>query len=176
MLNTQTLKAKAEPYGLPIASVDEIEIDAKSINRLRKENHSLQFIWVIKSCGSVLFPIGKGINPHFVTFAFDSAHQCFHIKGTEVNPIDDAQAADLASQFPFPVQSILTQESLITKVTTLLEQASIHSHVLADCPLSSDAPWTQWQRWFEDTNHPVMAAFMEHCIGHSKWLREYWNR
>lgn len=176
MLTTQTLKATAKAYGLPRVSIDEIEIDAKSIARQRKENRFQQFIWVIKPCGSVLFPIGKGINPHYVTFTFDVEHQCFHINETEITPINDEKAADLAKQFPFPVQSILTLESLVTKVTNLLEQASIHSHVLADCPLSSDAPWTQWQRWFEETNHPVMAAFMKCCIGHSKWLREYWNR
>lgn len=176
MVNFQILKASAKPYGLPIVSVEDIEFDAKSINRQRKENKSLQFIWVIKSCGSVLFPIGKGINPHFVTFAFESTHQCFHINGANIEPIDDVKATDLASQFPFPVQSILTPESLNTRVTNLLEQASVHSHVLADCPLSSDSPWTQWQRWFEDTNHPVMAAFMKCCIGHSKWLSEFWDR
>ncbi|MEZ8951014.1 hypothetical protein AB6E77_14130 [Vibrio sp. 10N.247.311.18] len=66
MITSDMLLTAAKPFGLPIVAIDDIEADARSLNRTRRDNPTTQFLWVVKPCGSVLFPIGKGVNPHFV--------------------------------------------------------------------------------------------------------------
>ncbi len=172
MITSDMLLTAAKPFGLPIVAIDDIEADARSLKRTRRDNPTTQFLWVVKPCGSVLFPIGKGVNPHFVTFCFEASHQAFLIKNDDIFPIETEEAEQLSCKLPFDVTGIRYQETLVRKVTQLLSHACVHSSALAECSLDENSSWKSWQRWFEDLNHPVMAAFMSLCIQRSIELTE----
>lgn len=175
MITSKTLTSAAAPFGLPLVGLEDIQADVRMLHRIRRDKPACQFLWIVKSCGSVLFPIGQGVNPHFATFCFDSQHQAFLIKGEGVFAIETEEAQQLAYQYPFDIEQIFTQDMLIAKVSKLLSRAQVHSSAVADCELTVDSSWGAWKRWFEASNHPVMAAFMDICIKRSVRLAEIWQ-
>lgn len=173
MITVETLVNASAPFGLPVVGLDDFNLDTQVLNR--QENSQKNYLWIVKSCGSVLLPVGQGVNPNYANMCFEQAHQAFCIVRGEVTPIETSEAKKLAYQMPFEVERCLTLDLLIDKVTVLLSRATVNSHVLATCELTEDSSWGAWKRWFESIDHPVMVEFMGRAIKHAQALGEAWK-
>src|SRR5699024_10437127 len=60
----------AQSNGLPELYPDDLKADYRALESFQGHN----FVWLLRSCGTVLLPIGIGVNPVFIDYWLESKH------------------------------------------------------------------------------------------------------
>ncbi|HIF9538173.1 TPA: hypothetical protein ACX6S7_002426 [Photobacterium damselae] len=141
--------------------------DLESDYRTIRLSPNKTYIWLLRKCGSVLFPCRSGISPIFIEhFLMDKPTKVYLLNCSE-NKIDVLNNKELMKYLyepPFDVAYCYSANDLIKKVKKLLEDPNISRKAFHEPKLSTDfLNWGEWQQWFKNDN-AVMYEFMEKAI------------
>lgn len=130
-----------------------------------------RFIWLLRTSGSTLVPLGMGADPAHIThwlfsnhgqrilaFLVDSGH-------CTVEKLSFEQAEKLIHQPPLIISAFVSHEDTINKVSQVL-QNGISQGIwgVFGTPNIGVCEWEKWQSYFKSSGNTLMHSFMKKAI------------
>lgn len=157
----EIIQSKSLELGLPLVYKDDLLVDYK----IAKKYGNCDYIFMLRDCGSLLFPLGKGINPtYIINYVKDDMSALFFlIDDNGISQVKREKVSNIVERLP---EIPYTSKDIINKVKHLLEDENIlntwfHS---ARIPSTEPAYWQQWAEWFRCQPNHVMHNFMKQVI------------
>lgn len=175
MLNFKSIKEAmiklVETHNMPIAYKDDLNIDYSLLERAAIEQGSAEYIWILRPHGTCLIPLYRGANPVHIS-AWESVDNLFfHIAGNHVNRVNYDIAYTLISEFPFAPNKNSSMSDLMGEMDKVLNDPIVQSSAFEVVHLNSTfSSWTEWARWFSQTDNQMMFEFMTKAIAQVKKL------
>lgn len=155
--------------GLPEHYRGDLDSDLKSL----PDSDTGKWIWLLRTCGTVLVPLNAGVHPTYVNYWLNENHDqkvvCFVIdsKSGLVTQTTFSKAWALIEQAPKSLSASMSSEDLSNAVRSVLEYGCEHRlWGIFESPSSIDAfgSWQEWLAYFRSSDHGVMADFMAKAI------------
>lgn len=175
MLKLESLRASmiklAEQHGLPQTGHDDIIDDMKELERYE----GLHLVWLLRSGGSTLVPVGVGVNPIHVTHWLWGSHGervvafLIYSNSGVIEKIDAEEAERLVMQMPCPLSSLQKPDRLVHQVNSTLNQGmkmGIWGSFETSDLQGEQGDWGAWQHFFSATGNRLMTSF----IGRAIWF------
>ena len=167
---TSAMASVAESTKLPEFYKGDLDVDYKELPRYL--SRGLSVIWLLRSHGTVMVPVGVGADPVYITHWLWSNHGqqvvAFHITKDGVEKIDFDTAERLISREPEQLSALLSGMEVRETVASVLDRGvelriwGIFNNIKAD----QFQNLAEWQIYFANSNHRMMANF----IGKAKRL------
>lgn len=167
---TEALASAAKSHKLPEFYKDDLDVDFNELPRYLERG--LSVIWLLRSCGTVMVPVGVGADPVFITHWLWSNHGqdvvAFHVTKDGVEKIDYETAEQLISREPAQLSTLLSAKEVREAVDSVLDRGielkiwGIFDNVKAGQFQNLD----EWQMYFANSSQRMMANF----IGKAKRL------
>ncbi|HFI9381197.1 TPA: hypothetical protein ACGSTL_001352 [Vibrio parahaemolyticus] len=161
----EMMKAQVEQVGLPRFYKEDVDVDFKILKKYK----NVQYVWMLRDCGSLLFPLRKGASPFHLEFYIrnDSTCRFFIVDGLSCNSFKEIKAAEvtkLINQEPFDFGLLTSSDDLIAKVGNLLTDVNVTASVFEN-PEYGKEPlyWQSWLTWFTGKND-MMEKVMRRAI------------
>lgn len=168
----ESMKKHCEITGLPLFYKHDLEKDFEIIEKYG----DVQYVWMLRECGSLLFPLRTGANPLHIRFYVenDPTARFFFVSGfeeTEFEQIHKYKAFDLVGEPPINFSAIATASDLIARIKLILTDEDIVCSVFKDEVGFSVEPynWNTWMNHFKGKNQ-VLENVMCSAISKLKAL------
>jgi len=159
----------SQSLGLPEHYPEDLNKDLESLSNSKGG----KWLWLLRTCGTVLVPLQVGVHPTYVNYWLHSNHGqkvvCFVVdldKGL-VTQTTFEEAERLIEQPPKTINSSMSQEHLANTVHSVLEEGCERQlWGIFESPASVEAfgSWQKWQSYFHSTENKVMADFMAKAV------------
>ena len=157
----------AKSLHLPELFQSDLE-DDKRILELYKGS---RFIWLLRTSGSTLVPLGFGADPYHITHWFHSPHGqkivafLVNTKELTIEKITFDQAEKFIHAHPVEISSMMSSEALFLNVEKVLTDGIAHGvWGVFEKPDIDTKNWAKWRRYFSDAGNTPMQLFMEKAI------------
>lgn len=164
----EAMALTADMTKLPEHFRDDLNVDYEKIPLYLERG--LSVIWLLRTCGSVMVPVGVGADPVYITHWFRSKHGQdivpFHVTKDGVKKIDFDTAEKLISREPTQLSALLSAKDVVDTVDSVLETGvDLGLWGIFD-KLKSDqfSNLYEWKTYFSNVNHPMMANFIGKAI------------
>lgn len=161
----EMMKAQVEQVGLPRFYKEDVDVDFKILEKYK----NVQYVWMLRECGSLLFPLRKGASPFHLEFYIrnDSTCRFFIVDGFSCNSFKEIKASEvskLINQEPIDFGLISSPDDLIAKVGKLLTDVNVTASVFENPAYGSEpVNWQTWLTWFTGKND-LMEKVMRRSI------------
>lgn len=166
----KAMAATAQANGLPEFYKNDLELDFDALEKFDGHN----FVWLLRTCGTVLVPIGIGVDPVFVTHWLESNHgqqiRHFYIDtnpraNTIVRGITGEEAMLLARHAPKVLFGDDPREH-VWEVNAVLDRGYRLGLWGTKTPGTAESigNWHDWQRHFESSGNRLMIDFMRKAL------------
>lgn len=159
------MKSVSDSLKLPEAYRGDLELDHQGLSLF----DGCDFVWLLRTNGTVLVPINLGIDPVYITYWLWGNH------GQDVVPflvsaetgmiekITFERAERLIMQAPCELSSMMSNQQLTKAVQTVLERGcelKIWGMFESPSSVSTIGGWSDWQSYFASSGNRMMAEFM----------------
>ena len=163
----QKMLCTAQVNQLPEIGSDKLEAE---LNILKMFGEG-RYIWLLRTSGSTLIPVGVGVNPSYVnhwlyenhgqrvlTFLVDSK------QGT-IEKITFAQTEKLAHTIPVDLSALQPAEEILSDVSSVLNVGIEHGvWGKFNSPGVAAEDWPYWLSYFQICKNEVMKQLIERAI------------
>ena len=163
----QQMLGIAKSHHLPKSYESDLDDDL----RILKAYEGCRFIWLLRTCGSTLVPLGMGADPVYVTHWLFSNHGqkilAFLVNSDHctVEKLSFDQAEKLIQQPPFELSTFMSHEDTIKRVSQVLQDGVAHGiWGVFGSPEIGIYDWEKWRNYFKSTGNMVMHSFMDKAI------------
>ena len=142
--------------GLPKYYKCDIEVDLHICEKYGNQD----YVFLLRECGSLLFPLKKGLNPLYISSYFkDETAKFFQINADGTyNKISIATVDTLINTKP-SIDGCYTIEQLIDRVQSFLTDPNVTAKGFDEAHIPTlPLYWSEWAKWFEQ--HAVMSSFL----------------
>ncbi|MCP4116145.1 MAG: hypothetical protein GY737_12210 [Desulfobacteraceae bacterium] len=159
----------SQSLGLPEHYPDDMTQDLQSLSDSKEGN----WLWLLRTSGTVLVPLQVGIHPTYVNYWLHSNHGqkvvCFVVDSRKgmVTQTTFSEAEKLIGQSPRSLHSTMSAEELVDAVHSVLAHGCERRlWGMFESPESIDAygTWQKWQAYFRSMENDVMAEFMAKAV------------
>jgi len=142
------------------------EVDLEQDKYLLEKYAGRSFIWSVREAGTVMTPIGVGVDPFYVQHYVDMA-TFYHIDHDhKINKVTPEEAVRLMSQQPAFLcegQCVEAQTKAVQTVLKYGDEKGIWSSSLRP---DVDGFWKDWLSFFKRDDNPVMIEFMQKAMSY----------
>lgn len=146
------MQATAVAQNLPKCFLDDLGVDLIDIERFRM----MDSVWLLRSSGTDLFPVGVGANPDIVLRWLDDSHNQT-VKAYRINPRPKAQSVVTPISF-FEAEWMATFPPFLPIKDVL--RRGITLGIWGDTPQNVDN-WQDWCQFFKAAGNHLMCDFIE---------------
>lgn len=164
----EAMALTADVTKLPVSYKEDLSVDYQRLPFYL--DRGLSVIWLLRSYGSVMVPVGVGADPTYITHWFRSNHGqdivAFHVTKDGVKKIDFDTAEKIIEREPAQLSSLLSAKQVRDKVGSVLETGvclglwGVFNKVKAD----QFSSLSEWKMYFSNSHHPMMANFIGKAI------------
>lgn len=170
------MKSVSDSLKLPEAFRSDLDVDKQELSRFDGSN----FVWLLRTSGTVLVPTRLGIDPAYITYWLWGNH------GQEVVPffvsadtgmiekITFERAEQLIMQPPCELSSMMSNQELSEAVNSTLERGcklKIWGMFESPSSVSTIGGWSNWQSYFANSGNRMMTDFMGKAIRYIQTAR-----
>lgn len=159
-----------EREALPVAYREDLKVDETLIKRFAPH----RMIWLLRSYGTVLVPVGVGADPTFINYWISGRPQHGQVvkpylidpESGSIDPISDEKTIKLSLKAPASLAG-RDQRGVASETNRVLERGcELGLWGLFKTPRSIEevGGWSQWLAYFRQQNNEVMAAFMTKAL------------
>lgn len=179
-----SMKGVCLKRSLPESHQADIGIDISLIREWRHEltpRYPTRFIWVLRSCGTVIMPIGVGFDPGTIEYWFDMADsgttrqamETYLIDGDGVKAISKSKARKLAHIAPKDGLDSFDIKELELQVCWFIGAGLERGNWgMLGIPsrLKQITDWSEWRLFFQERGNTVMEDYMKAAIAKREQL------
>ncbi len=160
---TQQMTQASCSHKLPKAYTEDLEMDFNDLPKYLEQG--IDVIWILRSYGTVMVPMGIGADPSYVTSWLWRDHgqqiKTFHISKEGVRPVSFEEAESLMMRHPAQLSTLDSIETIREAVDAVLRRGTeMRIWGIWDAVrLEQFSGLVQWHRHFSNANNCVMADF-----------------
>ena len=157
----------AKTHHLPVAYKEDLDDDL----RILKNFKGKCFVWLLRTNGSTLVPIGVGADPIHITHWLFSNHGqrilAFQVdsKLGTIEKITFTQAEKLIQQLPLEISTLFSPKDTTDGIAKVLEDGlSGGVWGVFSSPNIGSYDWEKWRTYFATSGNDLMKSFMDKAI------------
>ncbi len=167
------MQLAAEKNNLPVVFKNDLEQDYRIL-----QNHNTDFIWLLRTGGTVLTPIGVGVEPVYITYWKYQNHGqrvipfLVNKSAGYIEKIAMERAEKLILQLPSQLNTFMSSDAIVQKVQSVLEEGKKKkiwgTFVSPDIEISD---WSEWLNFFILSDNELMKVYLQramHLLKNSK--------
>lgn len=167
----QRMVQVANSYSLPELFRSDLDLDLPIL----ESYEGYRMVWLLRTCGSTLVPIGIGADPVLITAWLDKGHGQVVVPflvDTHQRTIEKVSfqlAEKLMQEPPAQLSTFLTQDCLRESVCKILQEG--HDRGVwgtFQSPAIAVNDWKAWLNYFSNAHNVVMQSFMRQAIRFSE--------
>lgn len=157
----------AKSFRLPISHETDLDRDLQILESFPGS----QFIWLLRTSGTVLVPVGIGVDPQIVTYWLLTNHGQTVIpflvdsEAFTIEKLSFEEAERLIQQPPKRLSTFQSREEIYETVESVLT-FGLTKRIwgVFDSPDLPVDNWNQWHRYFQRSGNTVMLSFIGKAI------------
>lgn len=159
----QQMKSASSSHKLPVAYKEDLDADFDALPKYL--GLGLECVWLLRSYGTVLVPIGLGVDPTFITYWLWDEHgqkvKAYHVSNEGVRPIRHEEAESLIMRAPAQLSVLDCMESIRNTVDSVLQRGTDMRiwGVFDAVTLEQFKGLNKWHSYFVQSKNCVMAEF-----------------
>lgn len=163
------MKTMSQTLGLPEYYRTDLTMDFETLGK----SPGGKWLWLLRTCGTVLVPLYSGVHPVNVKYWLDSNHDqtvvCFLVDCEQklVSQITSAEADKLVDLPPRVLTAGMSVQELRDSVQSVLEHGCANGlWGIFESPSSIESigSWQDWLSYFRSMNNDVMSDFMAKAV------------
>lgn len=163
------MKSVSDSLKLPEAYREDLELDHQGLTCF----DGCDFVWLLRTNGTVLVPTNLGIDPAYITYWLWGNHGQkvvpFFVSAETglIEKITFERAEQLIMQPPCELSSMMSNQELSEAVHSTLERGcelKIWGQFESPGSVSAIGGWSCWQSYFASSGNRMMADFMGKAI------------
>lgn len=175
-MNISTLQKRmleiSDAEKLPLNFKSDLENDGKELERF-KNNPSGKFVWLLRPTGTVIVPVGFGVNPVHVTHWIWSEHgpniKAFvvDVRAGTIEKTTHEEAERLIMMPPCKISALMSKSEVLEKVTRVLRegaQSKIWGNFNPPSREEAQCNWNDWISFFNSSGNYLMQSFLGKAI------------
>lgn len=159
----QQMKSASCSHNLPVAYKEDLDADFDALPKYLGQG--LEVVWLLRSYGTVMVPMGVGADPGYITNWLWGDHgqqvKAFHVSNEGVRLISHEEAESLIMRAPAQLSSLDCIESIRNTVDSVLQRGTdMRIWGIWDAVrLEQFQGLSKWHSYFAQTKNCVMAEF-----------------
>ncbi|MCU8010216.1 hypothetical protein [Shewanella sp. SM87] len=148
----ELMKHESNRLNLPVIHKSDLDTDKNDLKRYLDAGIT-QFLWVIREGGTLLFPVGYGINPLHAEF--------WHNEGYPVTPY--IVSMEVGSLTPITTKKMIeiANKTPVGDVMEVIKRGcELNFWGVWHSPKFEDFPQTEWREYFQQTGNKLMVKMI----------------
>ncbi|MGO3452453.1 MAG: hypothetical protein ACTIM4_14360 [Marinomonas sp.] len=151
---------------IPEIYKSDLDMDYASLERFKGVK---KLIWLLRSCGTVLVPVGVGIDPVFVTHWLNNDHGqvvvpfVIDLETANIERISFDEAKKIITRPPLKIRATMSRDDIAQEVETLLDRGR-DLRCWGGNIKNTFGNWLEWKKHFECCGNFVMSDLLNDAI------------